>query len=186
MDFFLGGEGSLRPANAVVAIIVVDETSYLMQLRDQKPNIFYPGHWGLFGGAIEANEDPTVALKRELEEELRLDISECPYFTNFTFDYGPHGTVFRRFYEVSIPGRALKKLSLHEGSEMRAFLPSGTPEPPPHRSLQLVRRLATRKRLPQGTQKIANRISSISIRRILPVLASGAAIGFADLSDVRP
>ena len=124
MDFFLGGEGSLRPANAVVAIIVVDETSYLMQLRDQKPNIFYPGHWGLFGGAIEANEDPTVALKRELEEELRLDISECPYFTNFTFDYGPHGTVFRRFYEVSIPGRALKKLSLHEGSEMRAFLPA--------------------------------------------------------------
>ena len=124
MDFFRGGEGSLRPANAVVAIIVVDETSYLMQLRDQKPNIFYPGHWGLFGGAIEANEDPTVALKRELEEELRLDISECPYFTNFTFDYGQHGSVFRRFYEVSIPGRALKKLSLHEGSEMRAFLPT--------------------------------------------------------------
>ena len=92
MDFFLGGEGSLRPANAVVAIIVVDETSYLMQLRDQKPNIFYPGHWGLF--------------------------------TNFTFDYGSHGTVFRRFYEVSILGRALKKLSLHEGSEMRAFLPA--------------------------------------------------------------
>ena len=124
MDFFLSGDGSLTPANAVVAIIVVDETSYLMQLRDQKPNIFYPGHWGLFGGAIEANEDPTVALKRELEEELRLDISECPYFTNFTFDYGPHGTVFRRFYEVRIPGRALKKLSLHEGSEMRVFLPS--------------------------------------------------------------
>ena len=124
MDFFLSGEGSLRPANAVVAIIVVDETSYLMQLRDQKSNIFYPGHWGLFGGAIEANEDPTVALKRELEEELRLDISECPYFTNFTFDYGPHGTVFRRFYDVSIPGRALNKLSLHEGSEMRAFLPA--------------------------------------------------------------
>ena len=39
MDFFLGGEGSLKPANAVVAIIVIDETSYLMQLRDQKPNI---------------------------------------------------------------------------------------------------------------------------------------------------
>ena len=39
-----------------------------MQLRDQKPNIFYPGHWGLFGGAIEENEDPTVALKRELRK----------------------------------------------------------------------------------------------------------------------
>src|SRR5215813_10858371 len=124
MDFFLGGEGSLKPANAVVAIIVVDKGSYLMQLRDQKPNIFYPGHWGLFGGAIEANEDPTVALRRELEEELRLNISECHYFTNFTFDYGRHGTVFRRFYEVRIPRSTLKKLSLHEGAEMRVFLPS--------------------------------------------------------------
>jgi 8-oxo-dGTP pyrophosphatase MutT (NUDIX family) len=123
MDF-LGGEGALRPADAVAAIIVVDETSYLMQLRDQKPNIFYPGHWGLFGGAIEANEDPTVALKRELEEELRLNIAECRYFTNFTFDFGRHGTVFRRFYEIRIPGLALKKLSVHEGAEMRVFLPS--------------------------------------------------------------
>jgi len=124
MDFFLSGGGDLRPANAVVAIIVVEETSYLMQLRDQKPNIFYPGHWGLFGGAIEENEDPTVALKRELEEELRLDIFEYRYFTNFTFDYGRHGTVFRRFYEVRIPRLALKKLSLHEGAEMRMFLPT--------------------------------------------------------------
>jgi 8-oxo-dGTP pyrophosphatase MutT (NUDIX family) len=95
-----------------------------MQLRDQKPNIFYPGHWGLFGGAIEANENPIVALKCELQEELRLDISKCRYFTNFTFDYGQHGTVFRRFYEVGIPGPALKKLSLQEGAEMRTFLPS--------------------------------------------------------------
>jgi 8-oxo-dGTP pyrophosphatase MutT (NUDIX family) len=78
----------------------------------------------LFGGAIEANEDPIVALRRELQEELRLDISECRYFTNFTFEYGQHGTVFRRFYEVGIPGPALKKLSLHEGSEMRIFYPS--------------------------------------------------------------
>lgn len=121
MDFFLGGEGNLKPADAAVAIIVVDEVRYLMQLRDQKSNIFFPGHWGLFGGAIEQNEDPTVALKRELNEELRLDISEFRYFTNFTFDYGLHGTISRRFYEVEIPGSALKQLTLDEGAEMRSF-----------------------------------------------------------------
>jgi 8-oxo-dGTP pyrophosphatase MutT (NUDIX family) len=121
MDFFLGGEGKLKPADASVAIIVVDEMNYLMQLRDQKPHIFFPGHWGLFGGAIETEEDPAAGLKRELNEELGLDVPECRYFTNFTFDYGQHGTVFRRFYEVKIAGSALAHLTLREGAGMRAF-----------------------------------------------------------------
>ena len=51
MDFFLGGEGELTPSDAAVALIVLDDGRYLLQLRDQKPKIFYPGHWGLFGGA---------------------------------------------------------------------------------------------------------------------------------------
>jgi 8-oxo-dGTP pyrophosphatase MutT (NUDIX family) len=123
MDFFLGGEGELKPADAAVAIIIIDNARYLMQLRDQKPNIFFPGHWGLFGGAIEPNEDPPTALRRELNEELHLDILGCRYFSNFTFDYGKHGTISRRFYEVSIPESAVKELTLKEGAEMRAFLP---------------------------------------------------------------
>jgi 8-oxo-dGTP pyrophosphatase MutT (NUDIX family) len=121
MNFFLGGDGKLTPADAAVAIIVVDNALYLMQLRDQVPNIFYPGHWGLFGGAIEANEDPTAALKRELEEELHLDIPDCRYFTNFTFEWGQHGSICRQFYEVKISAPTLNKLTLHEGNEMRTF-----------------------------------------------------------------
>jgi len=121
MDFFLGGEGRLVPRDAAVALIVVDDRRYLLQLRDQKPKIFYPGHWGLFGGAIEAEEDPAAGLKRELNEELGLDVPESRYFTNFTFDYGQHGSVFRRFYEVKIAGSALTHLMLREGAEMRAF-----------------------------------------------------------------
>ncbi len=71
-DFFLK-EGSLRPSNAAVALILVGETPrYLMQLRDQKAGIFYPGHWGLFGGAIDPGEAPEITLQRELTEELGL------------------------------------------------------------------------------------------------------------------
>ena len=54
-DFFLS-EGPLRPGDAAVALIVLDDLRYLMQLRDQKPGIFYPGHWGLFGGGIDPGE----------------------------------------------------------------------------------------------------------------------------------
>ena len=59
---FLTSSVPLRAGSAVAAIIVVDRERYLMQLRDDAPHIWYPGHWGLFGGAIDAGEDEIAAL----------------------------------------------------------------------------------------------------------------------------
>jgi 8-oxo-dGTP diphosphatase len=44
--------------------------SYLLQLRDFKSSIIYPGHWGAFGGAVEEGESPEAAMSRELIEEI--------------------------------------------------------------------------------------------------------------------
>jgi 8-oxo-dGTP diphosphatase len=41
-----------------------------MQLRDDRPGVSYPGHWGLFGGGREAGETPEEAGIREVREEL--------------------------------------------------------------------------------------------------------------------
>jgi 8-oxo-dGTP pyrophosphatase MutT (NUDIX family) len=122
-DFFLGGEGRLKPADAAVALILVDSTRYLMQLRDQKPGIFYPGHWGLFGGALEEGESPGAALQRELEEELGLSSSTSTYFSELTLDFsfGGFGRVRRCYYEVPIGPAEATGLVLGEGSDMRAF-----------------------------------------------------------------
>jgi 8-oxo-dGTP pyrophosphatase MutT (NUDIX family) len=124
-DFFLGGEGRLRPEDAVVALILVDSERYLMQLRDRKPGIFYPDHWGLFGGAIDSNETAESALKRELDEELGLSVDESRYFTEFTFDFSfsGYGRVLRRYFEIAIDQSKLGGLVLGEGAEMRAFSP---------------------------------------------------------------
>jgi 8-oxo-dGTP pyrophosphatase MutT (NUDIX family) len=41
----------------------------LLQLRDDRPEIGAPGHWGTLGGHMEAGETPEETARRELLEE---------------------------------------------------------------------------------------------------------------------
>lgn len=122
---YLEPHGPLKPADAAVAIIVDDSSRYLVQLRDPKPTIFFPDHWGCFGGAVEPGETDRECLARELQEEIDLDISSLPVglFTTFTFDFGfAGGAVIRRtFYEVRATAASLKDLTLREGRAMELF-----------------------------------------------------------------
>lgn len=54
----------------VAIAILYRDGKFLSQLRDNIAGIVYPGHWGLFGGHLEAGETPEIALLRELEEEI--------------------------------------------------------------------------------------------------------------------
>ena len=46
------GRGSLSVGDACAAIILLEDGRYLLQLRDDIESIWYPGHWGCFGGAV--------------------------------------------------------------------------------------------------------------------------------------
>jgi 8-oxo-dGTP pyrophosphatase MutT (NUDIX family) len=120
---FLVGDRNLTPADASVALVVLDDGRYLMQLRSERPGIFYPGHWGLFGGALDAGEDFDTALLLELKVELGHDIGGGRYFTEFTFDFSFRGMgkMVRRYFEVTLPAARLGELVLGEGSAMKAF-----------------------------------------------------------------
>jgi 8-oxo-dGTP pyrophosphatase MutT (NUDIX family) len=125
-DYFLGAENVLSPSNATAAIISLSGKRYLMQLRDQKPNIFYPGHWGVFGGAIDPGETTSQGLQRELREELSLrDIAFNP-FTSIAIDfsYCGLGNIVRHYFAAEIDESILERLRLGEGQEMRVFLAS--------------------------------------------------------------
>ena len=117
------GRTPLGVSSAVAALIMVEGDGYLMQLRDPRPDIWYPGHWGLFGGACDSGEQPEETLARELREELELELGETRYFAGFDFDLAGLGldAYFRRYYEVPITRAALGRLVLHEGTEMRVF-----------------------------------------------------------------
>ena len=72
----------INEINHSVKAVIYSEGKILLQLRDKKPNIFYPGLWGLFGGSVENNEEPINGLKRELMEEIGLVVSSAkPCFT---------------------------------------------------------------------------------------------------------
>lgn len=61
---------------ATVAAILTVRDRYALQLRDDLPTIPFPGHWGLFGGEVNPGETPIAAIRREVLEELELDVVE--------------------------------------------------------------------------------------------------------------
>ena len=109
--------------DAVAAIIILDDGRYLMQLRDDKPEVFYPGHWGLFGGSVDEGEQPEAALRRELMEELNFQVGELQYFSQIEFDLSPFGGGhrYRMFYEVPLAVSRIDELRLGEGQDMAPF-----------------------------------------------------------------
>ena len=114
--------------DAVAAILVYEDGRILMQLRDDRSDIWYPNHWGLFGGGVEKGESPEEALCRELYEELELVIKKSKFFAKFDFDLSERGLgkAYRSYYEVQIDSVDLAKICIHEGKEAKLFESSDT------------------------------------------------------------
>ena len=66
--------------------IIVLKKKYLLQLRDNKKNIYFPNFWGLFGGRVGSNENFSEALKREIKEEINLIITIKKKIFSTTYD----------------------------------------------------------------------------------------------------
>lgn len=67
-----GGDAFRREFRFAAALLVDERGRYLMQRRDDRPDILNPGALGLFGGGIEEGESAEAAIRRELEEEIGL------------------------------------------------------------------------------------------------------------------
>ncbi|AFY59674.1 NUDIX hydrolase [Synechococcus sp. PCC 6312] len=105
------------PSLTPVAIAILHQGGqFLMQLRDDLPGILYPGHWGLFGGHLEAGESPEAGLRRELLEE----ISYCPPQVQFFRMYNDERISRHVFWGHLTVG--LEELDLREGWDL-ALLP---------------------------------------------------------------
>ena len=77
----------LNPAAAVAALIADDRGRLLVVVRAQEPR---KGMWDLPGGFADPNESAEEAVRREVEEELGLEVTAVRYLCSHpnTYAYG--------------------------------------------------------------------------------------------------
>ena len=83
--------------NVSAGVITRDDGSFLIGQR--APGTFYPGYWEFPGGKVEPGETPAEALKRELEEELGIQVEQLNPWLVREHDY-EHAHVRLHFFEV--------------------------------------------------------------------------------------
>jgi 8-oxo-dGTP diphosphatase len=72
--------GIQEPYREVAATLIVGTCGRLLfQLRDDVPGIMYAGLIGLFGGGREGSEDCLSCVRREIEEELGLQLESSRF-----------------------------------------------------------------------------------------------------------
>ncbi len=62
-----------------IGVFVVYKKKLLLLLRDDRPDILWPGTWSLLGGGIEKSETALKAAKREVTEEIGLKKFKLQY-----------------------------------------------------------------------------------------------------------
>ena len=137
----------INKENHTVKAVIYLDNKLLLQLRDQKQTIFYPGVWGLFGGGVDVGEKPIDALKRELLEEIGLEIKSAKLL--FSWNHDKYNSILH-FFLVPLTVE-LEKLCLNEGQGMDLF------------SIEQIKRLPITPSLKKNIHKIKQNILSINL-----------------------
>jgi len=88
----------LKPTQVVAGIIVKGDAILLgKRLSSGK----YPHQWEFPGGKVEPEEKPTKALKRELKEELGIDVRIGGKIISYNYSYPNRHEVQLSFYLIT-------------------------------------------------------------------------------------
>tara|TARA_Y100001960_G_C14700911_1_gene841576 strand:+ start:473 stop:925 length:453 start_codon:yes stop_codon:yes gene_type:complete len=115
---------------SVGAIIYDSEGKLLLQKRDLKRSIYFPGLWGVFGGACEKNENPAETIVREIYEELQISIASPKLFITMginSLDLGSEQLKIH-FYEICFCEEMKRNIVLQEGAGHAFFNPKELPK----------------------------------------------------------
>lgn len=87
----------------------------LLFLRDDKPGLPYPGCWDALGGHVEEGETPEECIRREMREEIEVDVGVPRLFRVYELaDRREHAYWQRADLDVAT-------LPLNEGQRLQWF-----------------------------------------------------------------
>jgi 8-oxo-dGTP pyrophosphatase MutT (NUDIX family) len=124
---------------STTGLLVDAHGRFLLQLRDEKPDILHPGLWGSFGGRVEPYETPDDGFLRELWEELQWRPSRHDLYMSAPLrTLSAEDTRSQLIYIYTAPVDApLSAMTLGEGQAFDVFAPDALPSNtvPPLRAL---------------------------------------------------
>ena len=82
----------------VVGGIIIDKNKILIAQRSNQKE--HPLKWEFPGGKIQENENPIEALKREIKEELSIDIKKSKLLLDYEYEYQDIKKIHLYFYKI--------------------------------------------------------------------------------------
>jgi 8-oxo-dGTP diphosphatase len=114
--------GNVIRMQGVNAIPLNADGKILLQQRDDRPDLSYPGYWTTFGGRVEDGETPDEAVRRELLEEIELDLPMRFWkVEDYPMERDGQQIVVESFTYVGRIDRAASEITLNEGQALGYF-----------------------------------------------------------------
>ena len=101
-----------------VGAVIYLKDKYLVQKRSKKKKIYFPQMYGVFGGGVNKKENIAQAIKRELKEELdlNLNLNEIKIFLKISINSRHFkNNRSRHYFSVKISKKQFNSIILREG-----------------------------------------------------------------------
>ena len=101
-------------------ILIDNQRKVLLQYRD-KNNRWNQNTWSEFGGQIEKNETPEEAVKRELKEEIGIELTNLKFFKKYRIQ--KEKGIYEAFFYVASLNTSINTLKSRqrEGKNVEFF-----------------------------------------------------------------
>ncbi|WP_256386609.1 NUDIX domain-containing protein [Hydrocoleum sp. CS-953] len=87
----------------------------LLVLRDDKNYIPFPNTWNLLGGFLENDESPEECIRREIREEIEIELGNINFFQKYNI-YDREHYIFWKQIDLD-----LTQTKLNEGQRLAYF-----------------------------------------------------------------
>ena len=114
--------GDVIRRQGVNAIPINAEGKILLQQRDDRSDLSYPGCWTTFGGKVEDGETPDEAIRRELLEEIELELPMKLWkVEDYPMERDGQKIVVESYTYVGRIDRPASEIALNEGQALGYF-----------------------------------------------------------------